>query len=129
IPDHGAGAVINLPFLTRGGFNPHSGFGRDGDLQLAYEALDTLITGAETLVIDQVLPDRHGIAALQESRLDGFAVGSGNATRRMVKRLLFEDLYRCQFRAKVGITSLAGFAGSSFPHPPGGRTGMPMARR
>src|SRR3954453_2914519 len=27
IPDHGAGAVINLPFLTRGGFNHHSGLG------------------------------------------------------------------------------------------------------
>src|SRR3954452_10164303 len=102
MPDHGAGAVINLPFLTRGGFNHHSGFGRDGDLQLAYEALDTLITGAETLVIDQVLPDRHGIAALQESRLDGFAVGSRNAGRRMSKRLLFEDLSLRQFRAKVG---------------------------
>ena len=56
ISDHGAGAVIDLPFLTRGCLNHHSRFRRDCDLQLAYVALDTLITGGEALVIDQVRP-------------------------------------------------------------------------
>src|SRR3954453_20274670 len=88
-------------------------------LQLAYEALDTLITGAETLVIDQVLPDRHGIAALRESRLDGFAVGSERARRRMGKWLLFEDGFRGPFRAKVGNHLVGQFSRIEFSQPAG----------
>src|SRR5947209_13548134 len=63
IAHHGAGAVIDLCFLTGSCLNHRASFRRYGHLQLVYEALDALIARTETASIDQVLPDRHGIAA------------------------------------------------------------------
>ena len=46
-----------------------------GAAQLAHEALHALGAAGEAVLIDQVLPDGHRIAAAAESEFDGLAVG------------------------------------------------------
>jgi hypothetical protein len=63
IADHGTSAVIDLSLLTRRSLDHSADFlGRAAD-QLAHEALDALIATSEAAGIDQILPDRHGVAA------------------------------------------------------------------
>src|SRR2546428_13980542 len=75
IAHHRARTVIDLRFLTGSGDDHHTSFRRLGAAQLAREALHALVAAGETVLGDQVLPDRHGIAASAESRLDGLAIG------------------------------------------------------
>ena len=49
--------------------------------QLADEALDALVAAGEAVVVDQVLPDGLGVAALAERELDEVAVGLAGAGR------------------------------------------------
>ena len=51
--------------------------------QLANEALDALIAAGEAAGIDQILPDRHGVAAAGEPQFDGVPMhGEGTGRRR-----------------------------------------------
>src|SRR5664279_735109 len=82
IADHGAGAVINLGFLTDRSFDHSASFlGRTAD-QLAHEALDALIAAGEAAGVDQILPDGHGVAAAGEPQFDGVAMHRTRAGRR-----------------------------------------------
>ena len=61
VAHHGAGAVIDLGFARRG-LNHGPRFRFRCSAQLAYKPLDALVTDSETVTVDQVLPDRLGIA-------------------------------------------------------------------
>src|ERR1700677_2697533 len=84
IAHHGTGPVIHLCFFTSFGEDHRTGFRRLDSAQLANEAFDALIAASESVLIDQVLPDGHGIAAARQTQLDRFAVriaGAGWAGR------------------------------------------------
>src|SRR6266496_6547820 len=62
VAGHGALAVIDQGLFAGCGFDHRAGFfGRTAD-QLAHEALDALVAASEAAGIDQILPDRHGVA-------------------------------------------------------------------
>ena len=66
IAHHRAGAVIDLRLFAGRGLDHRAGFRRLLAAQLADEALDALIAAGEAVDVDQVLPDRHGVAAAGE---------------------------------------------------------------
>src|SRR6185312_4090108 len=94
VAHHGAGAIIDLSFLTGGRLNHCTSFRRDRYLKLAHEALHALIARAEAMTIDQVLPDRHRVAAMREAQLDCFLECGGEASRRLNDRRRFRNLYQ-----------------------------------
>ncbi len=112
IAHHRTRAVIHLCLLAGSGDDHHAGFGRLGAAQLAHEALHALVAAGETVLVDQVLPDRHGIAAAAESQFDGFPIrgaGTGAGTA----------LWRCRvFREKSGVPAKfgIGFVGCKSAH-------------
>ena len=55
-------AVVDLAFLARGGRDDHARFGRRGAAERQHEAPDTRVPRREAVVVDQVLPDGHGVA-------------------------------------------------------------------
>ena len=69
IAHHRAGAVIDLRFFAGRGLDHHAGFRRRRSAQLADEALDALIAAGEAVVVHQVLPDGHGVAAPRQPQL------------------------------------------------------------
>jgi hypothetical protein len=81
IADHRTGAVIDLRFLA--GRRDDDGAGPRPGLaaQLADEALDALVAAGEAVVIDQVLINGLGVAALAERDLDEVEVGLAGAGR------------------------------------------------
>ena len=82
IADHGAGAIIHLGLFARRGLDHGAGLFGWAAGQLAHEALDALVATLEAAGIDQVLPDRHGVAAAGEPQLDGVAMHRAGAGRR-----------------------------------------------
>ena len=60
---HRAVAVIDLAFFARRGGDHDARVGRDGAAQRHDEAPDTRIPRGEAVVVDEVLPDRHRVAA------------------------------------------------------------------
>src|SRR5580658_10165562 len=72
---HRPGAVIDLRFLPRRCFNHRASFRGGSSAQLLEESFDALIAGREAVAIDQILPDRHRVAAARKPQLDHFAVG------------------------------------------------------
>ena len=129
VAHHRAVAVIDLCFFARRGLDHRAGFRRCRAAQLTYKALDTLVTAGETMAVDQVLPDRLGVAAPREPssiapvRLAGAgrwtATGCGSGTPLSAGRL----------RARVGDHLIGRFCRPARPHPGGRRTGIPAARR
>src|ERR1019366_2283683 len=106
IADHGAGAVINLGFLTDRSLDYSAGnLGWAAD-QLAHEALDALIAAGEAAGIDQILPDRHGIAAAGEPQFDGVPMHRAGAGRRLRRHRFCSRIY-----AKVGGHLYGRFCG------------------
>src|SRR5690348_9568595 len=75
IPNHGAGAVINLGLFAGSGQDHDSGLRRLVSLELADEASNALIAAVETGVRYQVLPDGHGVAAATETEFDQLTIG------------------------------------------------------
>ena len=61
--DHRPLAVVDLRFLARRGGDDDARLGRRGAPQLPDEAADAGVAGREAELVDQVLPDRHRIAA------------------------------------------------------------------
>ena len=77
--DHGPSAVVDLQFLAGRGEDDRAGLGRGGATQLANKAFDALVTGGEAVVVDQVLVNRLGVAALAEREFDEIAEGLAGA--------------------------------------------------
>ena len=117
VAHHGAGAVVDLFFLTRGRLNHRTSFRRDRYLKLAHEALYALVARAEAMAIDQVLPDRYGVAAMREAQLDCFLECGEEASRRLDDRRRFRNLYQLRLCAKVG-NHLIGRVCRRAPSPP-----------
>ena len=126
IADHRAGAVVDLGLFAGGGLDHRAGFRRLAAAELADESPDALIAAGEAADVDQILPDRHGVAALREPQFDGFPEGFAGAGRRTALRPRFRPCRRLverlpteagghlagRFQSGSVITSLAGFAGS-----------------
>ena len=79
IANQRAGAVVDLGFFAGGGEDDGAGFRGLCAALLADEAFDGFVGTGETVEIDQVLPDRHGVATDQEGLLDELAVGLAGA--------------------------------------------------
>ena len=97
IADHGASAVIDLGLFAGRGLNHGASFFRRAADQLAHEALDALVAAREAAGVDQVLPDRHGVAATGQPHFDGVAMYRAGAGRRRRHRRLLGGSH-----AKVG---------------------------
>ena len=86
VTDHRSVAVVDLCFFPRGAGDDHPGL--DGGL-LPHgrdEAPHARIARREAVVIDQVLPDGHGVAPAAERRDDQLAVGFAGARPRRSTR-------------------------------------------
>jgi hypothetical protein len=82
IADHGTGAVVDLGFLAGRGLDHRAGLlGRAAE-QFAHEALDALVAPGEAAGVDQVLPDRHGVATTSEPQFNGVPMHGARAGRR-----------------------------------------------
>ena len=79
IADLRAGAVVDLRFFARCGENDRAGFRRLCAALLADEAFDGFVGTGEAVMIDEILPDRHGVATDRQSLLDELAVGLASA--------------------------------------------------
>src|SRR2546426_8617292 len=92
VPDHRAVAVIDLPLLAGRGHDHRMRLEGALTTQPPHEAPHAGVPGWEPVLIDQVLPDRHGVAAATEGELDELAVGlagarpGGPAGRRRPRR-------------------------------------------
>ena len=104
VAHHRAVAVIDLRLLAGRGLDHRAGFRRLAAAQLAHEALDALIAAGEAVVVDQVLPDRHGVAAAGEPQFDGVAMHRARAGRRWRRR------FAAGATPESVVTSMAGFA-------------------
>jgi len=102
VTHHRAGAVIDLCFFARRGLDHGACFRRRRSAQLAYKPLDTLVTDSETVAVDQILPDRLGIAIAREPEFNQFPVLLADADQSTPTRLRLGDRYRHRFRARVG---------------------------
>ena len=87
MPHHRAVAVVDLAFFP-GGRHDH-GVRLGGPLapQRDDEAADAGVLGGEAVIVDEIAPDRHGVAAAAQGRLDQLAIrlagaGGGRAPRR-----------------------------------------------
>jgi hypothetical protein len=82
MPHHRPVAVVDLPFLAGRGHDHGVGVGAALAAQLAHEAAYARVTTGEAVLIDEVLPDRHGVPAAVEGQLDQLAVRLAGARRR-----------------------------------------------
>jgi hypothetical protein len=99
--------------------------------QFVDESLDALIAGCEALAIHQVLPDPRRIPAARKSEFDRFAIWLARTCRGAATGpcSLVAVVVPVDSAPKSVVTCMAGFAGARRPHPPGGRRGIPAARR
>ena len=72
IAHHRACAVIDLGFFSRCRDDDSGRLRLLYSAQFASKALHALITAIEAILGDQILPDRHGIAASAQTQFDGF---------------------------------------------------------
>jgi hypothetical protein len=133
MPDHRAVAVIDLALFTRSRHNHRVGLTGPLAAQRDDEATDARILGGEAVIIDEIAPDRHGIAAAGERHLDQLAIRFARAGRGRTPWGWWRRVQRGGEipgkRAPGSVdTSLAGFA-AGWPHRPGGRTVSPAALR
>jgi hypothetical protein len=87
VADHRAAAVIDLRLFGGRRQDDGASLGAGAAAQLADEAPDARVAGGETVVIDQILVNRLGIASLAEREFDEIAEGlagarAGTATGR-----------------------------------------------
>jgi hypothetical protein len=90
-------AVINLRLFTWSRFDDHGRFRRYCSAQPAYETLDALVAAREPVLIDQILPDAHRVAAPRQFQLDHLAVSFADTYRAPAVLLR-----RHPFRQKAG---------------------------
>ena len=152
IAHHRPRAVINLALFTGFRLDDHPRFRRYCSAQLAYESLNTLIAACKPVLIDQILPDTHRVAAARQLQLDHLAIRftgsgrtlaacSGNVTsgkKPVITSLAGFELSAPVEPKKPVITSMAGFElaepvvtevaafdGALRPQPPGVRSAIP----
>ena len=84
VTDHRSIAVVDLCFLPRGGGDDHPGLCLYGGLlpEGGDEAPYTRIARRKAVVIDQVLPDGHGVAPPANRLDDQLAIGLAGALSR-----------------------------------------------
>jgi len=103
------------------------GLARGRAPELADEALDAVVVAGEGVVVDQVLPDGHGVAAAGEAELDDLAVGLAGARLRAPPRRSRPRWDRTTFTRSPEIGGTGGT-----PHPrcvapgPSQRVGLPL---
>jgi len=66
IPNHGPRAVIHLRFLARRRGDDGARFQGGGAAEFTDEAFDAGVPAGETVIVDQILPDGLGVAALRQ---------------------------------------------------------------
>ncbi len=71
---HRTVAVVDLAFLARRGDDHGVRVGRRLAAQHAHETPHAGVAGRGAVLVDQVLPDRHGVAAAAEGQLDQLSV-------------------------------------------------------
>ena len=79
MPHHRPVAVIDLAFFPR---RRHDDRVRlDGPLaaERDHEAADAGVLGGKAVIVDEVAPDRHGVAAAGHGELNQFAIGPARA--------------------------------------------------
>ena len=82
-PDHRALAVVDLAFIPGRGRDHHARLERDRAPKLADETPDAGVPRRKAVAADQVLPDRHRVAAQGERGHNLLAVGfTGTGARR-----------------------------------------------
>ena len=79
--DHRPLAVVDLGFLARRGGDDDARLRRRGAPELPDEAADTRIARGEADLVDEVLPDRHRIAAEPHGRFDALAMRLARTAR------------------------------------------------
>jgi hypothetical protein len=82
MPHHRAVAVVDLRLLAGPGLDYGMRLARRLGAPLRHEAPHARVAGREAVVVDQVLPDRHGRAAAAQRLLDPLAVGLAGARLR-----------------------------------------------
>ena len=75
--------------------------------QFVHKALDALIAAGEAAGVDQILPDRHGVAAAGEPKFDGV---NDAPHRRSPTLMAAAPLPPPGATPKSVVTSMAGFA-------------------
>ena len=58
--------MVGLCFRARGRFDDGAGFSGGAAAELAHEALDALVIGGESVLVDEFLPDGFCVAADRE---------------------------------------------------------------
>src|SRR6058998_2179739 len=79
VPHHRAVAVIDLAFLAGRGDDDRVRLGRPRAAQRHDEAAHAGVLGGKAVIVDEVPPDRHRVAAPGERQLDQLAVGRAGA--------------------------------------------------
>jgi len=75
VANHGTGTVIDLRLLTRRGLDDRTRFRRLRAAQFADVALDAFVGAPEAVLVHQLLPDGHGVAAMRQGHFDEIAPG------------------------------------------------------
>ena len=125
--DHRAVAVIDLAFFAGRGGDDDARLGRRRAAERHDEAADARIPGGEAVVVDEVLPDRHRVAAAPERLDDQLSIRLARARTRRATRA--RDRSRVgghlrpggRFCASESVDTspeMAGFAGQSRWTPP-----------
>ena len=86
VAHHRPVAVIDLAFLAGRRGDDDARLGRDAAAQLDDEAPDARIPRGEAVIVDEVLPDRHRVAAAPQRLGDQLAIRLAGARTRRATR-------------------------------------------
>src|SRR5690606_38129354 len=98
VAHHRPVAIVDLRLLARRRLDDRALLGHGRAPQPGDVAPHARVAGAKAVVADQVLPDRHGVAALPQRPLDEFLVRLARARGRRPAR----PLQRARRRSRVG---------------------------
>ena len=87
IPNHGSGSVVDLGFFSRVGLDDADRYGRPHAPEFANEPLDRFVAAGKAMIRNQVLPDRHRVAATLQRLFDRLPVRLAGTARRWARRL------------------------------------------
>ena len=79
-------AVIDLAFFARGRDDDRVRLGRALPAEREDEAADAGVLGGKAVIVDEVAPDRHGVAAAGEGELNQLAIRLARAGGRRAPR-------------------------------------------
>ena len=81
-----SGPVVDLRFLSSSGLDDSDRFRGSHSPEFANETLDRFVAAGKTVIRDQVLPDRHRVAATLQRLLDRLPVRLAGTARRWAWR-------------------------------------------